>query len=124
MTISDKHLVMVSGDDYKLADQRAFLWTSGDWPNLAGATLTLVIGHTAQDIYGNLPQTWTYTMPGSPSPTTTAIFEVTSAQSGGLGRDDYDYTLTATLSDGDKVTLAIGQLTSEASPGQLSIIPS
>lgn len=108
--IVNTHLEFVQGDDRKARDGRALTWSSPTWPNVAGATLTMIVGHDSQDIYGNVPQTWTGTVPSSPPSPSTVSLDVTSAQTLGLPGGQYDYTLTATLTNGDKVTLAAGQL--------------
>lgn len=117
------HQQVVAGDDYKAADGRALSWASGSFPNLAGATLTMVVGHEQWNLYGNLPVTWTGTVPSSPANPTLVTLSVTSAQTLALPQDEYDYVLTATLADGDQWTIAIGKLTVQASPGTLPLYP-
>lgn len=108
--IVNTHLEFVQGDDRKARDGRALTWSSPTWPNVASATLTMIVGHDSQDIYGNVPQTWTGAVPSSPPSPSTVSLDVTSAQTVALPGGQYDYTLTATLTNGDKVTLAAGQL--------------
>ncbi len=67
MDILTTHQTIVAGDDYKAADNRALWWESGEWPDLAGATLTMVIGKTEFDLYGSFPITLTDTVPSSPA---------------------------------------------------------
>lgn len=119
----DTHQQVVAGDDYKSADGRALTWSSDTWPDLAGATLTMTVGHEQYNLYGNLPLTWEGTVPASPDHPGTISLDVTSAQTASLAPDEYDYQLTATLADGDKVTLAIGKLTAWASPGTTPLYP-
>lgn len=116
------HLQLVAGDDCKAADGRALSWpTSTTWPALAGATLTMTVGHDEYNLYGNLPLTWTGTVPTpSPSPLT---LDVTAAQTAGLSADRYDYVLVAKLTNGDTVTLAAGYLTVMAPPTNLPLYP-
>lgn len=107
---------LTAGNDAKLADGTALVWLSSKWPNLAGATLTMVVGHD-QVTLNNVPATWTGTLPGTPASPTTAHLDVLAAQSATVGPGEYDYLLTATLTSGDKVTLAEGKLTVRAVPG-------
>lgn len=121
----ESHQQIVSGDDCKAVDGRALTWTSGPvqpWPNLAGATLSMVIGHNQPGIYGSLPQTWTETLPGSPASPTTVSLDVTATQTALLLGGIYDYMLSATLVNGDVVTLAYGKLTVFPRPGTLTTI--
>lgn len=112
----DTHLALVAGDDCKAADGRALYWTSPSWPNLAGAALSMVVGTDAA-LNGPTPATWTGVVsPVTPSPSTVAL-ELTSAQTAVLLPGMYAYTLTAALVDGDKITVAVGNLTVQAAPG-------
>jgi hypothetical protein len=117
------HQEIVAGDDFKAVDGRALTWTSGLWPNLAGATLTMTVGHEQYNLYGNLPLIWTGTVPASPAAPTTVSLDVTSLETSPLPQDEYDYQLTATLTDGDKVTIAVGKLTVRATPGTVPLFP-
>lgn len=117
------HQQVVAGDDYKAADGRALSWSSGMWPDLASATLSMVVGHSQYNLYGNLPVTWTGTVPASPDAPTTVSLDVAAAQTAALVQDEYDYMLHAVLSDGDVITLAIGKLTVQANPGTVSLFP-
>jgi hypothetical protein len=117
------HQVVVSGDDYKAADGRALTWSSAGWPNLAGATLKMIVGHEQYNLYGNLPLTWKGTVPASPASPTTISLDVTALETSNIPQDEYDYQLTATLADADEVTLAIGKLTVLAAPGTVPLYP-
>jgi hypothetical protein len=118
------HLEITAGDDAKAADGRALSWgPSQTWPDLAGASLKMVVGHFQFNLYGNLPVTWTGTVPASPDSPSTVSLDVAAAQSASLPQDEYDYMLTATLSDGDTVTLATGKLTVLAAPGMVPLYP-
>jgi hypothetical protein len=110
------HLELVAGDDCKVADGRGLAWTSPSWPDLSGATLTMVIGHDRPPLGEVLPVTWTGTVPASPPSPSSIFLEVTSAQTGVFASGMYDYTLQATLTNGDLVTVAVGKLTVQASP--------
>lgn len=114
----NSHQQIVAGDDFKAADGRALTWTSALWPNVAGATLKMVVGHDQPNVWGNLPVTWTGTVSASAtgSPVTVSL-DVTAAQTVTLPAGEYDYTLEATLADTDVVTLAVGKLTVLAPPG-------
>jgi hypothetical protein len=119
-----KHQQVVSGDDYKAADGRALTWSSsGAWPDLAGASLLMLVGHEQYNLYGNLPLSWKGTVPASPAQPTEISLDVTSLETSNIPQDEYDYQLTATLADGDKVTLAIGKLTVWAAPGTVPLYP-
>jgi hypothetical protein len=108
---------IVSGDDCKAADGRGLSWSSPRWPDLAGATLTMVVGHhTLQPLSGSLPVTWTGAVPSSPSSPFTVFLDVAAAQTGVLTAGTYYYTLAAVLPSGDKITLAVGNLTVQAPP--------
>lgn len=118
----DTHLEIVAGDDCKAADGRALSWSSTHWPNLAGATLTLTIGHTSYNLY-ELPVTITGTVPATPALPTTVTFDVPGSATANLPADQYQYQLIATLTDGDKVTIAAGNLTVSAAPGFIPLAP-
>lgn len=116
------HLEIVAGDDCKVADGRGLIWSSPSWPNLAGASLTMTVGHSTLTLSGLLPVTWTGTVGSAPSPSSISL-DVTSVQTGVLPPTMYDYTLLATLPSGDRITVAVGQLTVQASPSQPAIFP-
>ena len=117
------HQEIVAGDDCKAVDGRALIWSSPSWPNLAGATLAMVIGHDQYNLYGNLPVTWAGAVSSLyPSPSSIYL-EATAAQTIVLPGGMYDYTLTATLPSGDRVTIAVGQLTVQATPGTVPLYP-
>lgn len=109
------HQEIVRGDDFKAAEGRALVWESPQWPNLAGAILSLVVGSHLPNIYGGLPVTWLGLVPAG-VPTWTATIELTHVQTALVNEGCWDYTLTATLLNGDVVTLATGQLTVLANP--------
>ena len=127
--------LIVSGDDYRAADNRALRWTSAFWPfNLAGASLKLVIGHQDYNLFGNLPLTFTgvssfRTASGAvtgvvpPTFPVTAALDLTAAQTTQLPEGDYRYSLVATLANGDVVTLDEGPLSVSASPGNPPLYP-
>lgn len=118
------HQEVVAGDDYKAADGRALVWgPSQYWPDLAGAALSMVVGHGQYNLYGNLPVTWTGSVPGSPDAPVIVSLNVTAAQTVALVQDEYDYQLQAKLTNGDQVTLAMGKLTVTATPGTVGLYP-
>lgn len=119
----DTHQQLVAGDDCKAADGRALTWTSSHFPNLAGATLTFIVGHTQYNLYGNLPITVTGTVPATPASPTTVSLDVLGSATTNLPAGEYDYQLTATLADADVVTIAIGHLTVWAAPGTVPLYP-
>lgn len=116
------HQEITKGDDFKAAEGRALTWTSPQWPNLNGATLKMVVGFNAPNLYSFLPQTWTGSIPAG-TPTYTATLELSHTQTGTLSEGCYDYTLSATLLNGDVITLATGPLTVLAEPGQAPLLP-
>jgi len=118
------HQQIVAGDDYKAADGRALTWTSGPvqtWPDLAGATLTMVVGEHQPNLLPFLPATFTGTVPGTPAAPTTVSLDITAAQTSNIPSSEYDYQLVATLTNGDKITLAYGHLTVLAAPGTIPL---
>lgn len=115
------HQEIVKGDDFKAAEGRSLVWESPQWPSLAGAALSMVVGSHLPNIYGGLPVTWTGSVPVGAA-TWTATIELTHVQTALLTEGCWDYTLTATLLDGDVQTLATGQLTVLANPAQAPLI--
>ncbi|MGZ4530822.1 MAG: hypothetical protein ACXVXP_00550 [Mycobacteriaceae bacterium] len=117
------HQELTAGNDAKLADGTALEWESALWPDLAGATLTMVVGHEQYNLYGNLPLTWTGAVSALiPSPSAIHL-DVPAALTSNLPQDEYDYQLTATLPSGDAITIAIGKLTVYAAPGTVPLYP-
>ena len=127
----DTHQEIVAGDDYMAADGRALVWgPSQYWPNLSGATLSLIVGHNEFSITSTLPLTWTAVIPlsegenGQPGPPVTlASLDVTGADSLNMPPAEYDYLLNATLLDGDTIALAAGKLTVLGAPGTTPLFP-
>lgn len=121
------HQSLVAGTDSVAADGNALVWaptgSNIHWPDLAGATLTLIVGHNDENVYGNLPLTWTGTVPSSPDNPTSVSLDVTAAQSANLPADEYDYLLSAVPTNGTKFPLALGKLTVEAAPGAIPPFP-
>lgn len=111
------HQEIVKGDDYKAAEGRALVWASPQWPNLAGASLAMVVGSSQPSVFaGFWPITFTGAVPAG-VPIWTATIEMSHIQTGAIALPGcYDYTLTATLPDGDVETLATGQLSVLAAP--------
>lgn len=111
------HQEIVKGDDYKAAEGRALVWASPQWPNLAGASLAMVVGPGEPNIFSGLwPITFTGAVPAG-VPIWTATIEMSHIQTGAITLPGcYDYALTATLPDGDVETLATGQLSVLAAP--------
>lgn len=111
------HCEIVKGDDFKAAEGRALVWTSPQWPNLASAALTMVVGSALPTILGGLPVTWTGSVAAG-LPIWVATIELTHVQTAAIAEGCWNYTLTATLPNGDVETLATGQLTVLANPAQ------
>jgi hypothetical protein len=116
-----QHCEIVKGDDFKAAEGRALTWQSPQWPNIAGATLSMIVGSNMPNIYGALPLTWTGSVPAG-TPIWLATIELSHVQTEAITEGCWDYTLTATLPDGDRVTLATGQLTVLANPAQAPFV--
>lgn len=118
------HIEMTAGDDYKAADNTALSWTSKIFPsNLASAALTLTIGHDQYNLYGNLPISVTGTVPATPASPTTITLDVPGTATANLPAGQYQYQLDAVLPDGDKQTLAHGNLTMWAVPNTVPLYP-
>ena len=114
---ADSQLELVQGDDYAAADGTQLTWTDEDYsgPSLTSATCTLTLMDQAEYDAGSgsadLTQAGTVTMDGAD-----AVFKVdlTSAQTAGLSttppddRYNYRYHLLATLSNGRKLSIALG----------------
>lgn len=120
--MNEDHPGIVAGDDYLAADGRSLTWYCPEAPDLAGATLELVIGFHNPDIHVALPISWTGTMPTG-APTHVAHLDVTHEQTRAVPAGCYDYSLRATLTDSSVVTIAEGQLTVQAEPGTTQLIP-
>lgn len=99
---------IVAGDDYAAADGRALEWvkTDGTWPNLTGATVTL-LAHQQRGS-ASFSATGSIVVPtGAGQKVRVPILAASTAQKDGL----YNYQLLATLAgSGRKVTLALGDL--------------
>lgn len=116
------HQQIVRGDDFKAAEDRALVWTSPQWPNLAGATLKMVVGLSPPSAFTFTPATWTGSVPAG-TPIFIATMELSHTQTSALAAGCYDYTLSATLPNADVVTIATGQLTVLAQPGSPQLLP-
>jgi hypothetical protein len=116
------HQEIVAGDDFKAAEGRALVWSSPQWPNLAGAALKMVVGLNPPSAYTLTPVTWTGSVPAG-LPVFIATMEPTHTQTSALAAGCYDYTLSATLPNGDVVTLATGPITVLAEPGSPQLLP-
>lgn len=114
------HQEIVRGDDFKAAEGRALVWTSSQWPNLAGATLTMKVG--ADRPRALETATWAGSVPAG-TPIFIATMELSHTQTGAITAGCYDYVLVATLPNGDVVTLATGPLTVLSAPGQAPLLP-
>lgn len=115
------HQEIVKGDDFKAAEGRALIWESPQWPNLAGASLAMVVGSKLPSVISVSPITWAGSVAAG-VPIWTATIELTHVQTALTTEGCWDYTLTATLPNGDVVTLATGQLTVLANPAQAPFV--
>lgn len=116
------HQEITAGDDYKAAEGRALTWQSPQWPNLAGASISLVWGFDQANILGASPVTWTTIQPSTPA-STLATVELSHEQTKEAAEGCFDYVLRAVLADGDTFTLATGQLTISVEPGLALLDP-
>jgi len=97
-------LDIISGDDYKAADGRAITWSSSDWPDLTGATITFNTG--------GLSYAMTATVVGS-GVSQTVQLELTTTQSQEL-YGEFDFKVKAVLAmSAHIVTLVSAQGTCE-----------
>jgi hypothetical protein len=117
------HQEVAAGFDSKLADGNALIWESASWPNLAGATLAMVVGHEQYNLYGNLPVSWPGSVPAEPASPSSIHIDVPAALTATLPQDEYDYQLEATLPSGDVIVVAVGKLTVRATPGTVPLFP-
>jgi hypothetical protein len=104
-------LTLIAGDDYLDADSRALSFTNsaGTWPNLTGATITLVAirnGSTLIEVTGSV-----VTPTGSQSVKVEPTAADLAPPSNASASWEYIYGVYATLSNGHKVTLQTGKLT-------------
>jgi len=104
---------IVRGDDYAAADGRALRWSSSQWPDLTGATITFTAQHISQP--DNVLQTAGAVLPPEAGSQTVQV-ELTSEQTDLLipGVRAYWYDLEAKLASDRIVTLVKGQMTVEA----------
>lgn len=89
-------VTIIAFDSYKAADARAITFHNADWPSLIGATVTLRLGGLKQ---------FTFTV----SDASTVTRDFTSAETGALAPQTYDFALHAVLSNGNELTLTGGK---------------
>lgn len=119
----DTHVELAAGLDAKQADGTGLSWYSAKWPDLAGATLTLTVGHKQYNLYGDLPIHVTSSVPTTtPSPSVVHV-DVPGALTATLPGGQYDYQLDAQLVNGDSILLASGHLSITAEPNSLPTWP-
>ena len=106
-------ITLVRGDDYPDADGRALRWSSSQWPDLTGATITFTAQHISQP--ASVLQTAGAVLPPEAGSQTVQV-ELTSEQTDLLipGVRAYWYDLEAKLASDRIVTLVKGQMTVEA----------
>jgi hypothetical protein len=117
------HQEITAGNDSKAVDGNALVWESASWPDLAGAALSMVVGHAQYNLYGNLPVTWTGIVPTLPDWPSSIHLDVPALLSQNLPQDEYQYQLSATLPSGDVILVAHGNLTVNAAPGTVPLYP-
>jgi len=100
-------LVLIRGDDYKAADERALEWSSTSWPALGGAAIALTIRDQTNGA-AVLTATGSVTAAG-PGEQTIQV-ELTAAQTAVLSvvSRKYQFDVQATLASGSIVTLVRG----------------
>jgi hypothetical protein len=107
-------VLLIRGDDYAAADNRAIVWSGSEWPNLTGATVMFSIWRGNQRL--DIPAVVTAAGTGTQS----VRGELTSAQTAQLEATprvaEYRYEVVATLSSLRRVTLVRGQVVVEG-PG-------
>lgn len=101
--LSSSQVEIVQGDDYLAVDGRALEWTSSDWPDITGATVTLDIRQTVQPHATN-------TYPATVLSATAVEVELTSVQTAALAVGTWSFALDAILTNLSQVTLAEGVL--------------
>jgi hypothetical protein len=107
--LSSGSVLLVQGDDYKASDGRALQWSSASWPVLTGAAVTLHLEKKND-------ATTTFAKAGSAVSSSEAQVELTAAETAARTLGGYRYAVKATLSDGDVVTLASGELIVQEKP--------
>ena len=117
------HQEVTAGADSVAANGNALTWASEHWPDLAGATLTLTVGRSDYNFHGNLPVTWTGQVPASPDNPASVSLDVSAAQTAVLNADEYDYALSAKLTNGTVYSVALGKLTVFAAPSAIAPYP-
>jgi hypothetical protein len=103
------NLLLVRGDDYLTADGRSITWTenSGTWPDLATATIHLIIGDRKffrKEIEATTPT-------GNPK---VLRAELTRVETAKLQQAAYPFVVEATMSSGSRVTLIKGNVRTTA----------
>ena len=99
---------LYQGDDYQAAESRQLIWNLTGAPDLTGATVTLTIVSSA----GSLTKTATLSDEGESTQVVTVTLTVT--QTASLRSGVLAYDLSATLANGNVVTLARGKVTVKA----------
>lgn len=98
---------IIRGDDYRNQDSRAISFTDagGTWPDLTGGTVRLITyppSGSGLNVAGTVPN------PGTTNQV--AHFDLTAAQTTSMPLGGYPYHCTATLSNGDVITLVEGEV--------------
>lgn len=106
--LSSGKVVVIQGDDYKNVDGRALQWSSTSWPVLTSGTVTLYLEKKSDGV--------TFSKAGTVVSASSVRVDLTAAETTAREVGAYRYALKATLSDGDKVTLATGDLVVEEKP--------
>lgn len=95
---------LVQGDDYDNDDDRALGWSSGEWPDLTGGSVTFYLDRAA----GVFSKAGTLETVGA-GVTQSIYVELTDTETATFDIGTEDFQVLATLASGNKVTLAIGK---------------
>lgn len=103
-------VTIIAFDSYKAADGRAIEFSNDDWPDLTGATVTLRLAGLKNFLF-------------TVSDASTVTRDFTSAETGMLAVNVYDFVLHAVLANGDELTLTGGKQVNSQGFVVLSNIP-
>jgi hypothetical protein len=98
-------ITIVQGDDYDNDDGRAidFVNEDGDWPDLTGATVSFIADNAVASTGADFSASMSVVTPTGENQT--VRLELTDTQTGTLDLDKFDYSVKATLSNNNVVTL-------------------
>ncbi len=109
---SDDDVELVQGDSYSNTDSRALVWDLTGFPDLTGATVTMLARSRSQlEESGAILSVTGAVVTATGSQRVRAELTVTDTLELIPGQDQYEYQVVATLSGGSKVTLVRGDVT-------------